>query len=149
MNAPFMKPEPFNATKIAQENKLLAPRFYTTDFAEIDRIDVSSVREEWDKLMEEMKADPNSNPFKRNEEFDADFSDLPPDLDKEFRDFLISSITAEFSGCVLYAEMKKHATNKNMKEPFSNMSRDGARGLHQRHFQGLQHRRRSRLPDQG
>ena len=127
MNAPFMKPEPFNATKVAQENTLLAPRFYTTDFAEIDRIDVSSVRKEWDELMAEMRADPNKNHFRRNEEFDADFSHLPPDLDKEFRDFLISSITAEFSGCVLYAEMKKRAKNKDMKDLFSYMSRDEAR----------------------
>ncbi len=127
MNAPFMKPEPFNATKVAQENTLLAPRFYTTDFEEIDRMDISSVRAEWDKLMAEMRADPNKNHFKRNEEFDADFSHLPPDLDKEFRDFLISSITAEFSGCVLYAEMKKRAKNKDMKDLFSYMSRDEAR----------------------
>jgi magnesium-protoporphyrin IX monomethyl ester (oxidative) cyclase len=127
VNAPFMKPEPFDATKVAQENTLLAPRFYTTDFAEIDKIDVSLVREDWDKLMAEMREDPNRYHFRRNEEFDADFSNLPADLDVEFRDFLISSITAEFSGCVLYAEMKKRAKNKDIKELFSFMSRDEAR----------------------
>ena len=31
----------FDATRAAQENTLLSPRFYTTDFAELDRIDVS------------------------------------------------------------------------------------------------------------
>ena len=111
MNAPFKSPEAFDATRVAQESTMLSPRFYTTDFAEIDRIDVSSVRAQWDELMAEMRADPNKRHFVRNAEFDADFSHLPADLDAEFRDFLISSITAEFSGCVLYAEMKKRATD--------------------------------------
>ena len=59
MNAPFKAPEAFDATQAAQESALLSPRFYTTDFAEIDRMDVSSVREAWDELMAEMRADPN------------------------------------------------------------------------------------------
>ena len=62
----------------------------------------------------------------RTAEFDADFSNSPPDLDKEFRDFLISSITAEF-GLVLYAEMKKRAKNRDIAELFTFMSRDEAR----------------------
>src|SRR5271165_910154 len=106
---------------------MLSPRFYTTDFEELDRTDVEPVRAEWDQLIAEMRSDPNKRHFHRTEEFDGDFSNLSPELAKEFRDFLISSITAEFSGCVLYAEMKKRAKNKDMKELFTFMSRDEAR----------------------
>ena len=126
MNAPIRKIETDEATRLAQQNTVLSPRFYTTDFAELDRTDISSVRGEWDKLIAEMRADPNRRHFVRSPEFDQDFN-LEPELDKEFRDFLISSITAEFSGCVLYAEMKKRAKNKDMKDLFTFMSRDEAR----------------------
>ena len=126
MNAPLRHNVSLEATRVAQESTLLSPRFYTTDFEELDKTDVSSVRGEWDALMEEMRSAPNNRHFQRTEEFDAGFS-YPEELDKEFRDFLISSITAEFSGCVLYAEMKKRAHNQDMKDLFAYMSRDEAR----------------------
>lgn len=126
MNAPLRQNVSLEATRVAQEDTLLSPRFYTTDFAELDKTDVSPVRAEWDALMDEMRSDPNNKHFQRTAEFDADFV-YPEDLDKEFRDFLISSITAEFSGCVLYAEMKKRAHNEDMKNLFAFMSRDEAR----------------------
>src|SRR5512137_1540489 len=126
MNAPVRHNVSIEATRVAQESTLLSPRFYTTDFDELDKTDVSPVRKEWDALMEEMRSDPNNRHFQRTEEFDADFV-YPDELDKEFRDFLISSITAEFSGCVLYAEMKKRAHNEDMKNLFAFMSRDEAR----------------------
>jgi magnesium-protoporphyrin IX monomethyl ester (oxidative) cyclase len=126
MNAPLRQNVSAEATRVAQESTLLSPRFYTTDFAELDKTDVAPVRKEWDALMAEMRADPNNKHFQRTEEFDGDFV-YPDALDKEFRDFLISSITAEFSGCVLYAEMKKRAHNQDMKDLFAFMSRDEAR----------------------
>jgi magnesium-protoporphyrin IX monomethyl ester (oxidative) cyclase len=116
-----------DSTRAAQVDTVLTPRFYTTDFEELDKMDVSSVRAQWDGLIAELRSDPNKRHFTRSEEFDADFSNLPSDLDREFRDFLISSITAEFSGCVLYAEMKKRAKNPDIRELFSFMSRDEAR----------------------
>ena len=42
------------ATDVAMQNTLLTPRFYTTDFDELDAIDVSSVRQDWDALIAEM-----------------------------------------------------------------------------------------------
>lgn len=126
MNAPVRECDTIEATRVAQQNTVLSPRFYTTDFDELDRTDVSPVREQWDKLIAEMRADPNKRHFQRSDEFDQEFK-LDPELEREFRDFLISSLTAEFSGCVLYAEMKKRAKNKDMKELFTLMSRDEAR----------------------
>lgn len=119
---------PNETTAQAASETLLSPRFYTTDFEELDRIDVSSLRSEWDALLEEMRADTNRGHFRRTEAWDDfNLNDLPEGLRKEFIDFLVSSLTSEFSGCVLYAEMKKRGKNKDIVELFKYMSRDEAR----------------------
>ncbi|WP_370635036.1 magnesium-protoporphyrin IX monomethyl ester (oxidative) cyclase, partial [Cognatishimia sp. MH4019] len=116
------------ATDVAMQDTLLTPRFYTTDFDEMDAIDVSSVREDWDKLIAQMVSDPNKGHFKKNEDWDhVDWDNMEPQLKKEFIDFLISSCTAEFSGCVLYKEMKRRGSNKDITQLFQLMARDEAR----------------------
>ena len=119
---------PNETTRMAIKDAMLSPRFYTTDFAELDRVDVSSVRKEWDSLLAEMRADPNKSHFRRTEAWDEfDLKALPEGLRKEFLDFLVSSLTSEFSGCVLYAEMRKRGKNKDVVELFKYMSRDESR----------------------
>ena len=116
------------ATALAMQNTLLTPRFYTTDFDAMDRIDVGPVRAEWDALIARMKADPNKGHFKKNEDWDrVDWDGMEPKLRAEFIDFLISSCTAEFSGCVLYKEMKRRGTNADITGLFQLMARDEAR----------------------
>jgi magnesium-protoporphyrin IX monomethyl ester (oxidative) cyclase len=115
-------------TAMATETTMLNPRFYTTDFDEMDRLDVSSIRPEWDKLIAQMKSDPNKGHFKKNAEWDQiDWAAMDPALRVEFIDFLVSSCTAEFSGCVLYKEMKRRGNNPDICELFNYMARDEAR----------------------
>ena len=116
------------ATAVTMQNTLLTPRFYTTNFDELDAIDVSPIRKEWDELINEMKADPNKGHFRKNEDWDhIDWDQMEPKLRAEFKDFLISSCTAEFSGCVLYKEMKRRGRNEDITTLFQLMARDEAR----------------------
>ena len=86
------------------------------------------MREEWDALIAQMKSDPNRSHFKKTADWDAiDWDGMEPELKRELIDFLVSSLTAEFSGCVLYKEMKRRGSNPDICELFSYMSRDEAR----------------------
>ena len=118
---------PIDSTEEARRDSLLAPRFYTTDCKAMDKIDVSPVRAQWDAMIEEYRADINKGHFERAGSFSAEVAALPANLRVEFLDFLISSITAEYSGCVLYNEIAKNVTNPDIRELMRFMARDEAR----------------------
>jgi len=117
----------FDSTQRARQETLISPRFYTTDYAALDRIDIEPVRAEWDAMMAEFRADPNRHHFEREGSFGVTLADLPPPLREEFLDFLVVSATSEFSGCVLYAEAKKNCRNEAIRELMGHMARDESR----------------------
>jgi magnesium-protoporphyrin IX monomethyl ester (oxidative) cyclase len=116
-----------DATRRAEADTLLTPRFYRTDYRALDRLDISPVRAEWDVLMAEFKRDRNRHHFERDAQFQAEVRELPPGLREEFVEFLVSSCTAEFSGCVLYSEIKKNVQNEDIRALMGYMARDESR----------------------
>ena len=120
-----------DANAKAVESSMLNPRFYTTDFDAMNRIDVSSVRHEWDLMMTEYEGDNNHDHFQRDAQFADEVATLMPQLSpemrQEFLDFLVSSLTSEFSGCILYNEIRKNITNPDIKQLMTYMARDESR----------------------
>ena len=123
--APIASPD--EAIAHARAETLLTPRFYTTDFTAMDALDVSGVRAEWDQVMAEYEGDNNHDHFQRDEAFKGEIRELPPALKKEFLEFLVSSLTSEFSGCVLYNEIRKNVSNPEIKQLMTYMARDESR----------------------
>ncbi len=119
------------ASEKAVQSTLLSPRFYTTDFAAMDRLDISAVRAEWDQMMSEYEGDNNHDHFQRDAQFAEEvaqrFSQVSPAMRQEFLDFLISSLTSEFSGCILYNEIARNIDNPEIKQLMRYMARDESR----------------------
>ncbi len=116
-----------SSTEQAKREALLAPRFYTTDFAAMNKLNLDPVRSEWDGLMNEFRSDANHDHFQRDDAFLSEIKELPPELYKEFLGFLISSITSEYSGCILYKDIQKAVDNPDVKEVMAHMARDESR----------------------
>lgn len=118
-----------NQTQKYQQETLLTPRFYTTDFEEMARLDISSNLEEFEALLQEFRADYNRQHFIRDNEFEKSWRSLDKTTKALFIEFLERSCTAEFSGFLLYKELSRRLqkTNPVMAECFLLMSRDEAR----------------------
>nr|YP_010196799.1 Mg-protoporphyrin IX monomethyl ester oxidative cyclase [Gracilaria cliftonii]UAD84603.1 Mg-protoporphyrin IX monomethyl ester oxidative cyclase [Gracilaria cliftonii] len=118
-----------NSSKIPAQETLLTPRFYTTDFDEMSRLDISLNIDEFEALLEEFRADYNRQHFIRDEEFEQSWDNLNSSTKALFIEFLERSCTAEFSGFLLYKELSRRLqmTNPIIAECFLLMSRDEAR----------------------
>lgn len=112
-------------TRHALQEAVLNPRFYTTDFKAVDAIKYKHMKDEFEWIRDEFARDYNLHHFKRTDEFLNNYDDMP--VRSGFIDFLERSCTAEFSGCLLYAEMTKHLKDPTLKRIFQYMSRDEGR----------------------
>jgi magnesium-protoporphyrin IX monomethyl ester (oxidative) cyclase len=115
--------------KKPSEDTILTPRFYTTDFEEMAKMDLSPNLEELEALIEEFRVDYNRHHFVRNEQFQQSWDHIDGETRKLFVEFLERSCTAEFSGFLLYKELSRKLKNRNpvLAEGFALMSRDEAR----------------------
>nr|YP_010850652.1 magnesium-protoporphyrin IX monomethyl estercyclase [Lophurella hookeriana]WGH13331.1 magnesium-protoporphyrin IX monomethyl estercyclase [Lophurella hookeriana] len=116
-------------TEIKIKETLLTPRFYTTDFEEMAKLDISLNTEEFEALLQEFRSDYNKRHFIRDEEFNKSWNTLNNKTKILFIEFLERSCTAEFSGFLLYKELSRrlNKTNPVLAECFLLMSRDEAR----------------------
>nr|YP_010337374.1 Magnesium-protoporphyrin IX monomethyl ester oxidative cyclase [Pulvinaster venetus]UNJ16959.1 Magnesium-protoporphyrin IX monomethyl ester oxidative cyclase [Pulvinaster venetus] len=115
--------------KLPAKETLLTPRFYTTDFDEMAKINISKNEEEFEAILEEFRVDYNKQHFIRDDDFNQSWNSLDNDTRALFIEFLERSCTAEFSGFLLYKELSRRLkhTNPVIAECFLLMSRDEAR----------------------
>lgn len=115
--------------KVPSKDTILTPRFYTTDFDEMEKMDISPNEDELQAILEEFRADYNRHHFVRDEEFNQSFDHIDGDTRRLFIEFLERSCTAEFSGFLLYKELGRRLKDKSpvLAECFNLMSRDEAR----------------------
>ena len=122
---------PGDANDLARQSSMLSPRFYTTDFDAVNRISVESLRPQWDAMMQEYEGDNNHDHFQRDEAFADELAacaaNWTPELRQELLDFFVSSLTSEFSGCILYNEIRKNIDNPDLKQLMAYMARDESR----------------------
>jgi magnesium-protoporphyrin IX monomethyl ester (oxidative) cyclase len=115
--------------KTPAKETILTPRFYTTDFDEMAKMDISPNEDELKAILEEFRNDYNRHHFVRNEDFDQSWDHIDGETRRLFIEFLERSCTAEFSGFLLYKELGRRLKNSSplLAECFLLMSRDEAR----------------------
>jgi magnesium-protoporphyrin IX monomethyl ester (oxidative) cyclase len=108
---------------------ILTPRFYTTDFEEMAKMDLSLNAEELEALNAEFRVDYNRHHFVRSDVFQQSWDHIDGEKRKLFVEFLERSCTAEFSGFLLYKELSRKLKDRNplLAEGFALMARDEAR----------------------
>ena len=67
-----------DANEKAVQSNLLSPRFYTTDFDAVNKINVEPVRQLWDEMMKEYEGDNNHDHFQRDAEFASELEAAIP-----------------------------------------------------------------------
>jgi magnesium-protoporphyrin IX monomethyl ester (oxidative) cyclase len=115
--------------KVPAKETILTPRFYTTDFDEMAKMDTSLNDTELLALLEEFRADYNQKHFVRDDKFNQSWDHIDGETRQLFIEFLERSCTAEFSGFLLYKELGRRLKDRNplLAECFNLMSRDEAR----------------------
>jgi len=115
--------------KVPAKETILTPRFYTTDFDEMAKMDISVNEDELRAILEEFRTDYNRHHFVRDAEFEQGWEHIDGETRRLFVEFLERSCTAEFSGFLLYKELGRRLKDKSpvLAECFLLMSRDEAR----------------------
>merc|ERR1711970_1537869 len=89
-----------DGVKVAADETLLTPRFYTTDFDEMEQMFKKELNpnlrmDELEACLEEFRADYNQRHFVRNDTFKAAADKITGDTRRIFIEFLERSCTAE------------------------------------------------------
>jgi len=120
--------------KEAASENLLTPRFYTTDFDEMEQLFSKEINPNLDEselvaILQEFQEDFNQKHFVRNDSFKSAADGITGESRRIFIEFLERSCTAEFSGFLLYKELGRRLkkTAPVCAEIFTLMSRDEAR----------------------
>jgi magnesium-protoporphyrin IX monomethyl ester (oxidative) cyclase len=118
-----------SSIKTPDRETLLTPRFYTTNFDTVARMDLSGQQEELEAVVAELRADYNRYHFVRNDEFKQSWEHIDGETRQSFIDFLERSCTSEFSGFLLFKELSRKLKDRNplLSEAFSLLARDEAR----------------------
>ncbi|WP_281357477.1 ferritin family protein, partial [Brasilonema bromeliae] len=116
MAKPLQTPEPElqkPGVKAPVQETLLTPRFYTTDFDAVAKLDISADEAQLRAIVDELRADYNRHHFVRDSEFQQSWEQIDGETRRAFIDFLERSCTSEFSGFLLFKELSRKLKQRN------------------------------------